>query len=79
MKSNLFHLIAAPWQKLDYMYRPRYRQGYHGEAQDDATLLGEAERIGFPVMIKAVRGGGGKGMRIAMKKDDFMSSFESAR
>ena len=55
------------------------RQGYHGEAQDDATLMAEAERIGFPVMIKAVRGGGGKGMRIAMTKDDFTSSLESAR
>lgn len=54
-------------------------QGYHGEAQDDATLMAEAERIGFPVMIKAVRGGGGKGMRIAMTKDDFTSSLESAR
>ena len=41
--------------------------------------MSESERIGFPVMIKAVRGGGGKGMRIAMTKDDFMSSLESAR
>jgi len=54
-------------------------QGYHGEAQDDATLMAESERIGFPVMIKAVRGGGGKGMRIAMTKADFMSSLESTR
>ena len=54
-------------------------QGYHGEAQDDGTLMSEAERIGFPVMIKAVRGGGGKGMRIAMTKDDFIPSLESAR
>jgi len=54
-------------------------QGYHGEAQDDVTLLAEAERIGFPVMIKAVRGGGGKGMRIAMTKAEFMASLESAR
>ena len=41
--------------------------------------MSEAERIGFPVMIKAVRGGGGKGMRIAMTKQDFVSSLESAR
>ncbi len=35
-------------------------EGYHGEDQSDARLLQEAQRIGFPVMIKAVRGGGGK-------------------
>lgn len=36
-------------------------EGYHGEQQDDATLLEESKKIGFPVMLKAVRGGGGKG------------------
>ena len=35
-------------------------EGYHGEDQSDARLRQEAESIGFPVMIKAVRGGGGK-------------------
>lgn len=34
--------------------------GYHGEEQSDERLAAEAHRIGFPVMIKAVRGGGGK-------------------
>merc|ERR1719334_1333103 len=53
--------------------------GYHGENQDVDFLRAEAERIGFPVMIKAVRGGGGKGMRIAMTKAEFMASLESAR
>src|SRR4029077_17226540 len=38
--------------------------GYHGDGQDDGRLLAEAERIGFPVMIKASAGGGGRGMRI---------------
>ena len=38
--------------------------GYHGEAQDFDTLRAEADRIGYPIMIKAVLGGGGKGMRI---------------
>lgn len=37
-------------------------EGYHGEEQSDNKLLSEAEKIGFPVMIKAVRGGGGKVM-----------------
>jgi formate-dependent phosphoribosylglycinamide formyltransferase (GAR transformylase) len=35
-------------------------EGYHGEEQSDDKLFSEAEKIGFPVMIKAVRGGGGK-------------------
>lgn len=39
-------------------------EGYHGEQQDDATLLEEAKKIRFPVMLKAVRGGGGKGFRL---------------
>ena len=34
--------------------------GYHGDDQSDANLYNEAKKIGFPVMIKAVRGGGGK-------------------
>ena len=34
--------------------------GYHGKDQSDSKLLEEAEKIGFPIMIKAVRGGGGK-------------------
>ena len=38
--------------------------GYHGEAQDIETFAREAKRIGFPVLLKAVAGGGGKGMRV---------------
>jgi 3-methylcrotonyl-CoA carboxylase alpha subunit len=38
--------------------------GYHGEAQDAALLRAEAERIGYPVLLKATAGGGGKGMRV---------------
>jgi hypothetical protein len=38
--------------------------GYQGEAQDDKTLLAEAGRIGFPLMVKAAAGGGGRGMRL---------------
>ena len=48
--------------------------GYHGEAQDLATLQSEAKRIGYPVLIKAVAGGGGKGMR----RVDAASEFEAA-
>ncbi|KAF2355622.1 Biotin/lipoyl attachment, partial [Trinorchestia longiramus] len=53
--------------------------GYHGEDQSDETLRQEADKIGFPVMIKAVRGGGGKGMRIAFTPAEFQEQLESAR
>uniref|UniRef100_A0A1I8Q8K0 Methylcrotonoyl-CoA carboxylase subunit alpha, mitochondrial n=1 Tax=Stomoxys calcitrans TaxID=35570 RepID=A0A1I8Q8K0_STOCA len=53
--------------------------GYHGEDQTDERLQQEAKKIGFPLMIKAVRGGGGKGMRIAEKPEDFMDALNSAR
>ncbi|EDW16650.1 methylcrotonoyl-CoA carboxylase subunit alpha, mitochondrial [Drosophila mojavensis] len=53
--------------------------GYHGDDQSDACLQVEAAKIGFPLMIKAVRGGGGKGMRIAEKPEDFLTALNSAR
>uniref|UniRef100_A0A8D3CVE7 Methylcrotonoyl-CoA carboxylase subunit alpha mitochondrial n=1 Tax=Scophthalmus maximus TaxID=52904 RepID=A0A8D3CVE7_SCOMX len=53
--------------------------GYHGEDQSDKRLQAEAAQIGYPVMIKAVRGGGGKGMRIASSDADFLEQLESAR
>lgn len=54
-------------------------KGYHGDDQSDQKLKSEAHNIGFPVMIKAVRGGGGKGMRIALSEEEFDSQLESAR
>lgn len=53
--------------------------GYHGEDQNRAKLKEEAQKIGFPVMIKAVRGGGGKGMRIALTEAEFEEALESAK
>ncbi|XP_032554401.1 methylcrotonoyl-CoA carboxylase subunit alpha, mitochondrial isoform X2 [Chiroxiphia lanceolata] len=54
-------------------------EGYHGEDQSDECLKEHAKRIGYPVMIKAVRGGGGKGMRIAHSEKEFLDQLESAR
>ena len=53
--------------------------GYLGEDQDDKTLAREAERIGFPVLIKAVAGGGGKGMRRVDQAADFAAALASCR
>ncbi|KAJ1662049.1 hypothetical protein IW140_006215 [Coemansia sp. RSA 1813] len=53
--------------------------GYHGENQDAAFLKQKADEIGYPVLIKAVLGGGGKGMRIVEKPDDFDMMLESSR
>uniref|UniRef100_A0A8C4R8P6 Methylcrotonyl-CoA carboxylase subunit n=1 Tax=Eptatretus burgeri TaxID=7764 RepID=A0A8C4R8P6_EPTBU len=53
--------------------------GYHGNDQSDERLRAEAAQIGYPVMIKAVRGGGGKGMRIAESEGTFAEQLASAR
>lgn len=53
--------------------------GYHGENQDPQHLLAEAKKIKFPVMVKAVKGGGGKGMRIAFTEEEFLDKLESAK
>ncbi|MDA1076753.1 MAG: 3-methylcrotonyl-CoA carboxylase, partial [Proteobacteria bacterium] len=53
--------------------------GYHGDAQDDATLAAQALEVGFPLLIKASAGGGGKGMRIVTEQADFAAALESAR
>lgn len=54
-------------------------EGYFGDDQTVSKLKAEAQRIGYPVMIKAVRGGGGKGMRIATIEKEFESQLESAK
>jgi 3-methylcrotonyl-CoA carboxylase alpha subunit len=53
--------------------------GYHGERQDAAFLAKEAERIGYPVLIKASAGGGGKGMRIVRAAGEFKAALEGAQ
>ncbi len=53
--------------------------GYHGADQDGKLLQHEADRIGYPVLIKASAGGGGKGMRVVEKREDFESSLASCQ
>ena len=53
--------------------------GYHGDNQDPDFLAGEAASIGYPVLIKAVAGGGGKGMRRVDAPEDFAKALKSAQ
>ncbi|MBW8469088.1 MAG: acetyl/propionyl/methylcrotonyl-CoA carboxylase subunit alpha [Thiobacillus sp.] len=53
--------------------------GYHGADQDPAMLKHEADRIGYPVLIKASAGGGGKGMRAVEKAEDFAAALASCQ
>lgn len=53
--------------------------GYHGEAQDAEFLAARAADIGYPVLIKARAGGGGKGMRRVERQEDFGQALEAAR
>ena len=83
--------IGPPWQAIEAMgNKSRSKDimleagvpcipGYHGSNQDPAFLKAEAGRIGFPVLLKAVKGGGGKGMRIANTPEVFFDQLESAK
>ena len=53
--------------------------GYHGADQDPALLQREADRIGYPALIKASAGGGGKGMRVVEKSEDFSAALASCQ
>src|SRR3982750_1014056 len=53
--------------------------GYHGANQDPALLQREADRIGYPVLIKASAGGGGKGMRAVDKPEEFAAALASCQ
>jgi geranyl-CoA carboxylase alpha subunit len=53
--------------------------GYEGDDQSEAVLLKEAARIGFPVMVKAAAGGGGRGIRLVSAPEDLPAAIRSAR
>jgi 3-methylcrotonyl-CoA carboxylase alpha subunit len=53
--------------------------GYYGDDQTPARLEAEAERVGYPVLIKASAGGGGKGMRVVEKPGDFRDALDGAK
>jgi 3-methylcrotonyl-CoA carboxylase alpha subunit len=53
--------------------------GYHGDDQDAGLLEKEAKKIGFPLLIKASAGGGGKGMRIVREASEFVEALDAAK
>jgi 3-methylcrotonyl-CoA carboxylase alpha subunit len=53
--------------------------GYHGDAQDEATLAKAADAVGFPVLVKASAGGGGRGMRVVRAAADLAGAVVSAK
>jgi 3-methylcrotonyl-CoA carboxylase alpha subunit len=53
--------------------------GYHGVNQDPSFLKAEADKMGYPVLIKAIKGGGGKGMRIVHSENEFYEMLQSSR
>ncbi|MDE2183814.1 MAG: ATP-grasp domain-containing protein [Alphaproteobacteria bacterium] len=53
--------------------------GYQGAGQEDADLASEAAKLGYPVLVKAIAGGGGKGMRLVERPSDFGAALASAR
>ena len=53
--------------------------GYHGDAQDDATLTKAADKVGFPVLVKASAGGGGRGMRVVRSAGELSAAIVSAK
>jgi 3-methylcrotonyl-CoA carboxylase alpha subunit len=53
--------------------------GYHGDVQDAERLQAEAEKVGFPLMLKAAAGGGGKGMRVVRSAAEFNQALAAAR
>lgn len=53
--------------------------GYHGSDQSEERLMKEAKAVGYPVLIKAVKGGGGKGMKIVEHEGEFFDQLQSAR
>ncbi len=71
--------LKSPARKLAAAAGAPVVAGYDGEGQADETLRAEILKIGFPVLIKASAGGGGKGMRVVQSESEIAEAIESAR
>ncbi len=79
--ANVIHLMGDKIQsKLSAeKYNLPIIPGYHGEDQSLEKLQSEAEKIGYPVLIKASKGGGGKGMRVVYDPKEFSEALDGAK
>ncbi|MEP7340095.1 MAG: acetyl-CoA carboxylase biotin carboxylase subunit [Acidobacteriota bacterium] len=71
--------LKSPARKLAAAAGASVVPGYDGEEQDDEILRAEILKIGFPVLIKASAGGGGKGMRVVQSENEINEAIDSAR
>ena len=78
---NAIRAMGSKSESKDIMIKAKVpvTPGYHGNDQSNDNLQREAKKIGYPVMIKAVSGGGGKGMRAVFTESKFIESLESCR
>jgi len=81
MPQPIISMLTLPSRSKDIMLAAGVPciPGYHGTNQSPSYLQSEAESIGYPVLLKAVKGGGGKGMRIALSPEVFLDQLESAK
>lgn len=78
---NAIRAMGSKSESKDIMIKANVpvTPGYHGEDNSNETLLEEAKKVGWPLMIKAVSGGGGKGMRAVFKEEEFLDALDSCR
>jgi 3-methylcrotonyl-CoA carboxylase alpha subunit len=79
--ANAIRLMGVKDQSKSLMQRAGVPviPGYLGEQQDDATLAQEADRVGYPLLVKAIAGGGGKGMRVVRERSELATALAAAR
>jgi acetyl-CoA carboxylase biotin carboxylase subunit len=79
--SNVIELMGDKIKAKNTMERAKVPviPGYHGIKQDMTTLVREGKKIGFPLLVKATAGGGGKGMRTVHSEDTLEESIDSAK
>ena len=80
-KQNVIALMGDKIEAKKLMEKAKVPviPGYHGEKQDESSLIKEGKKIGFPLLVKAAAGGGGKGMRIVHTENKLEEAIESAK
>jgi 3-methylcrotonyl-CoA carboxylase alpha subunit len=78
---NAIRAMGSKSESKDIMIKAKVPvvPGYHGSDNSNETLFAKAKEVGFPLMIKAVSGGGGKGMRVVNHEKEFLEALDSCR